>query len=490
MNMQTEGTPSSPYPRSIPRTLASILLLCLGDAFALLLAGGVGLIVAVSIGNADWPSPEEVLEFKIRERVADFAVAAILWVLWFHVIHNRYLRPIPFWSEVLETTKVAFFMAGVNLAVIALARNDYSRSIWFFGWISLIVLVPVLRTLTRMLLIRFHLWSRPTWIIGCGENAQEARLALQSEWQMGFSILGFLTPGDLNQKTIQGLFESKSLGERSPRLRDVVFVIALDDQEPIDPAALILDLTLAGARSIHMIPSLRGIPLYGADLSYFFSHEVLLLGIRNNLALRFSKVLKMGFDILLTCLLLIPAFPLLLVAGVLIWMEDQGSIFYLQKRVGRHGREFDMLKLRTMRCDAEQQLAEWKRKNSPEWVEYCNNSFKLQDDPRLLKVGHFLRRTSIDELPQLFNVLRGDMSLVGPRPFLKRETATYGKNFVLYQSTRPGMTGLWQVSGRSKTSFQQRATLDAWYIRNWSLAYDILILLRTVVVVFTGRGAL
>jgi lipopolysaccharide/colanic/teichoic acid biosynthesis glycosyltransferase len=152
-------------------------------------------------------------------------------------------------------------------------------------------------------------------------------------------------------------------------------------------------------------------------------------------------------------------------------------------------KEFGMIKLRTMRRDAEEQLAIWRQKDSLEWRTYCANNFKLEHDPRLLKIGAFLRRMSIDELPQLINVLKGQMSLVGPRPILSREIEDYGKTISLYTSTKPGMTGLWQVSGRSKTSFVQRATLDGWYIRNWSLGYDIVILLRTIGVVLRSAGA-
>ena len=463
--------------------------LILSDGVAFVIAGVLGLFFAIAMGNAEWPMWKELFEWGVRERVTDFLFGGVVWLIWFHVIKNRYRRPIPFWSEVMESSKLLLVFALANLALIALTRHDYSRSIWFFGWLVLIPLIPLLRTLTRSLLLRFHCWTRPTWIVGQGENAEEAVLALESEWQMGFQIQSLLSSKAMNQEALKVLLGEASEASVIRDIRDVVFVIALEDHETSNLSALVLDLTLLGVRTIHIIPTLRGIPLYGADLSYFFSHEVLLLGLRNNLAMRFSKTLKMAFDILIASILLLPSSLILLVAAVFIWLEDRGPIFYVQSRLGFQEKEFQMLKLRSMRTDADAMLEGWRRTNSKEWQVYSENNFKIPEDPRLLRVGKFIRKSSIDELPQLFNVLRGEMSLVGPRPILPREAEVYGKNLVLYQSTRPGMTGLWQVSGRSKTSFQQRGDLDAWYIRNWSLAYDIILLLRTISVVFGGRGA-
>ncbi|MEI7564016.1 MAG: sugar transferase, partial [bacterium] len=314
-------------------------------------------------------------------------------------------------------------------------------------------------------------------------------LALESEWQMGFSIQGYLTPEQVHEGGISDLSKGGNNRPKSRNLGDLVFVIALDDNEPTELSNLILKLTLASAQSIHIIPPLRGIPLYGAELSYFFSHEVLMLGIKNNLAIRLSKTIKRVFDFTLTVLLLLPSSLIFLMAGLFIWFEDRGPIFFIQRRLGVDGKPFNMIKLRSMRQDADQMLDDWRSRNTLEWAAYRANGNKLENDPRQLKIGRLLRRSSIDELPQLFNVLRGEMSLVGPRPILERESADYGANLILYKTTRPGMTGLWQVSGRSKASFHQRSSLDGWYIRNWSLTYDIIIILRTIGVVLSGRGA-
>ncbi len=168
--------------------------------------------------------------------------------------------------------------------------------------------------------------------------------------------------------------------------------------------------------------------------------------------------------------------------------QDGGPAFYAQKRIGKDGREFLCWKFRTMVTDADtvlerllnadpQARAEWERDR------------KLRNDPRITRIGHFLRRNSLDELPQFYNVLRGDMSLVGPRPVVEEETHLYGRRLRHYLSVRPGITGLWQVSGRNNLSYSRRVALDSFYVENWSLAGDIAILFRTVFVVLGQRGA-
>ena len=181
--------------------------------------------------------------------------------------------------------------------------------------------------------------------------------------------------------------------------------------------------------------------------------------------------------------------PLLFLIGLVIKLEDGGPVLYTQQRIGRNGKPFNVIKFRSMVVNAHDVLLRWLEESPEIKQEYVQNNFKLRNDPRTTKMGKWLRRYSLDELPQLWNVIKGEMSLVGPRPLLERELQDYGKTIELYKQARPGITGIWQISGRSKTKFSDRANLDAWYIRNWSLWYDIYILLKTVVVVIKRDGA-
>ncbi len=197
--------------------------------------------------------------------------------------------------------------------------------------------------------------------------------------------------------------------------------------------------------------------------------------------------MKTAFDILVAALLLaIVSIPLLII--VLIIRLDGGPALYAHKRIGAGGRPFNCLKFRTMVPDSERVLAEVLARDSAMAAQWAATR-KLTDDPRVTRVGRFLRNSSLDELPQLINVLRLEMSLVGPRPIVESEIPLYGEGFTQYCAVRPGMTGLWQVSGRSDISYERRVQLDTWYVDNWSFWHDMIVLLRTIPAVLGGEGA-
>ena len=197
-----------------------------------------------------------------------------------------------------------------------------------------------------------------------------------------------------------------------------------------------------------------------------------------------QAVAKRSFDLFVTLLGSILLSPVFLLIALAVKLTSRGPVFFAQERVGYHGRPFRILKFRTMVADAEERLEDLLHMN-----EATGPLFKMSNDPRVTRVGRFLRKLSLDELPQLFNVIRGDMSLVGPRPPLPREVAQYEDWMMARLEVRPGITGLWQVSGRSELPFEDYVRLDLFYIENWSLAYDLFILAKTVPTLLTTRGA-
>ena len=196
------------------------------------------------------------------------------------------------------------------------------------------------------------------------------------------------------------------------------------------------------------------------------------------------SVAKRSFDVTAACLALVVTFPVLLAAMVATRIQGKGPVFFRQVRVGANGEPFTITKLRTMVVDAEAQKAGLLDRN-----EMDGPLFKITDDPRITPVGRVLRKLSIDELPQLFCVVRGSMSLVGPRPALPEEAALWDEQVHERLRVRPGITGMWQVSGRSTTTFEDYKRLDLYYVDNWSLTHDIRICAKTVGVVLSGRGA-
>jgi undecaprenyl-phosphate galactose phosphotransferase len=213
---------------------------------------------------------------------------------------------------------------------------------------------------------------------------------------------------------------------------------------------------------------------------------------RNKSMLVESKIpwWKRGFDVIFSSFAVLITFPLMVLIAIAIKLTDGGSIFFRHSRVGYKGEVFELLKFRSMYPDAEDRLKKILEEN-PEAREEWNRTFKLKNDPRVTPVGKFLRKTSLDELPQFFNVLKGDMSVVGPRPVVREELDKYYKDKARYYlSVKPGVTGYWQVEGRSDVNnYEERVNMDVWYVQKQSFLLDLKIILKTVWVMLTGKGA-
>jgi lipopolysaccharide/colanic/teichoic acid biosynthesis glycosyltransferase len=201
-----------------------------------------------------------------------------------------------------------------------------------------------------------------------------------------------------------------------------------------------------------------------------------------------SGLVKRVLDIAASTIFFVLTLPVMLIVAGFIRLDSPGPALYRQTRVGRGGRPFELFKLRTMRKDSDAVLAEYLLQN-PEQEEEWRSYRKLKDDPRVTRLGRFLRKYSLDELPQLFNVVRGNMSLVGPRPVVFEETRSFGEHGPIVFSMRPGLTGLWAVSGRNEVSYDERAQMESRYVQDWTLLLDFQIILRTVPAVLTGHGA-
>lgn len=194
------------------------------------------------------------------------------------------------------------------------------------------------------------------------------------------------------------------------------------------------------------------------------------------------------FDLCISFLAILLFLPLLLIIACIIRVSSPGPILFVQQRMGKDGKQFPCLKFRSMVVDASDRLAHLLATSDDARKEWERDQ-KLRNDPRITPIGHILRKTSLDELPQLFNVLIGQMSIVGPRPIIEQEIQRYGMRYAAYCSIRPGLTGLWQVSGRSELSYETRVRLDAFYAKRKSLAYDLTICFRTVPAVLASRGS-
>ncbi len=237
-----------------------------------------------------------------------------------------------------------------------------------------------------------------------------------------------------------------------------------------------------------ILPKLSKVPLINAEIIGSITQKGVAFSIKNNLLHPLDKFIKNGFDFMLALLITIILLPILLVIYLMIILLSSGNPIFTQMRIGRGGKPFAIYKFRTMRTDADEALAKLLAKDEEAKREW-EQEHKLKNDPRITSIGDFLRKTSLDELPQLYNVLRGEMSLVGPRPIVKEEIEKYGEYFHYFSAVNPGITGLWQVSGRNDIDYSERVQLDVWYVRNWSIDLDIMILIKTVDAVIHKRGS-
>ncbi len=241
-------------------------------------------------------------------------------------------------------------------------------------------------------------------------------------------------------------------------------------------------------RKVIVLPKMSKISIINGELISSIHHKGMAFYIKNNLLSPLDQIIKRGFDICVASIGLILLSPFLIWLYSLVYTATKGHPIFSHERIGFGGRKFKVFKFRTMYLDADERL-ELLLESCDESKEEWEKDFKLKNDPRVTKIGQFLRKTSLDELPQLWNVLKGEMSLVGPRPITEAEIQKYGEYFEYFIAVTPGITGLWQVSGRNDVEYNERVQLDVWYVRNWSVELDLQILIKTILVVLGRKGS-
>ncbi|MDX3895318.1 undecaprenyl-phosphate galactose phosphotransferase WbaP [Pusillimonas sp.] len=429
-------------------------------------------------------------EDEITSRLTAHILLALLCVGWFWLRLRHYSYRKTFWFELKEIIRTVLIFAVIDLAIVAFSKWHLSRYIWIFTWSSVLFLMPLGRLIAKKLLNTLKLWKTPSIIIGTGKNAQDAYKAISSEKDLGFDIQYFFSTNDKEQ--LNTLFDIPVINDTSTFWRitspkDTQFFVALEFEEEAQRDLWIRNLATRSCRAVSIIPSTRGVPLNSTDMSFIFSHEVLILRVNNNLTKATSRFLKRSFDIFGSLAITIVLSPVL-VALILLIMLDGGPAFFSHERIGQNGKKFNCLKFRSMILNSHEALQNLLDTDADARAEW-EKDFKLKDDPRITRIGRFIRSTSLDELPQLWNVLKGEMSLVGPRPVIEEELVRYAENLDYYLLAKPGMTGLWQVSGRNDVDYDTRVYFDVWYVKNWSLWNDIAILFKTVKAVRHRNGA-
>jgi exopolysaccharide biosynthesis polyprenyl glycosylphosphotransferase len=386
---------------------------------------------------------------------------------------------------------LSFGVVALILATYLAKLPGLSRAWTLLAWVLAIFTVIAARSLVavvRSLAHRHGRWLQPTLVVGSNSEAADIIRILRSSPAAGLVPVGCLTSSLAERLELDFCSEDVPVLGSAREIKDVM------------DAAGVTAVIIASSAFDHDVLARMIAELRGEDVDVHISSglfEVLtsrvlvsevagvpLITVKGISLSKGNLFVKRIFDLVVGGVVVLAGLPLWLAIALAIRLTSRGPVFYSQERVGRSGRRFGMVKFRSMYIDAEERLAELAEVN-----EASGPLFKMRDDPRVTSVGRWLRKFSLDEFPQLINVLRGEMSLVGPRPPLPHEVEKYSKNDWRRLEVVPGMTGLWQVSGRSSLTFEEMVRLDLFYIENWSVALDLTLLFRTVPAVLFARGA-
>jgi Undecaprenyl-phosphate galactose phosphotransferase WbaP len=346
------------------------------------------------------------------------------------------------------------------------------------------VLVPTIRSAVRHAGSRTSWWGFPVVLFGGGEITLSVVRKLKSQPNLGLRPLAIVADR-VPEWITEDLTVYQSGDLHTILASGVRHAIVVSPEVPQSQLSDVLEHGNAFS-NVTVIPNSNFVGKVGSYTQDLMG--VVGVQVRNDLVNAGSLLAKRAIDVTISGALLISLLPVIAVVWLLVALESGRPVFYSQKRVGRDGRAFHIWKFRTMVDNAAEILAHHLA-NNPDLRKEWEENQKLRNDPRVTRIGKLLRKTSLDELPQLWNVLKGEMSLVGPRPIVHDEVAKYKEAYSLYAKAIPGITGLWQVSGRNRTTYAERIAYDSYYVRNWSVWMDVYLLAKTVTVVLTGYGA-
>jgi Undecaprenyl-phosphate galactose phosphotransferase WbaP len=452
------------------------------DLLSLMLSGILGLTLRAIIGGGF-----ETIEFYMR--------MVPLIIIFLGVYGWSGLYPSVGLSLVEELRRLTISSSIVFLLVTGFtfwvhSAEIFSRLVFAFTWIFALIMVPLLRIFARCLFVKRGLWGEPVFIVGDGSQAKEIANFLRLNLQFGLMPVALITDFndlDISKRAIKPKSEDYfdiNVARRNSLIVDTLVLVT--SEIPNFFQDLIVGKINFGYKRLILIPNLHWVGSVGVipyDLEGYLGLEV-----RQNLLSDWQQLVKRFLEICIVIFISPIVILFITLISITIRLDTKGKILYSQERIGKGGARFKMLKFRTMVPNSDEILEKFLDKD-PEAKKEWEEAQKLRKDPRVTRIGSILRKSSLDELPQLWNVLIGEMSLVGPRPIVEKEINHYSQAFELYKQVFPGMTGLWQVSGRNDVGYEERIRFDEYYVRNWSIWLDLYIILRTIWTVIRGEGA-
>ncbi|QDF29508.1 sugar transferase [Halarcobacter anaerophilus] len=374
-----------------------------------------------------------------------------------------YFTRYDFWSDTKRIFKGLFISFVFVFTVITLTKmsQEYSRAFIIIFYLLAIFLIPTSKRILKRILFKFNFFRINVKVVGNSDLVDELENELKDNWYFGYNLCK----------------------------KKFKMVILISKNLEVEQFKRLIKIYSKKTRNVYIIPYVYHLDFTHADIVDYFNVRLSTIHLENRLLSYKNIFIKVFFEKILVLCILPFGLMLHLFMIILIKKDSEGKVLFKQKRLGLKGEKFSCYKYRTMYENGDEILKEYLSKH-PNEVEYYEKYHKYQNDPRITKIGKILRATSLDEFPQFFNVLRGDMNLMGPRPYMISEKEKIGKyNQDIILDVKPGITGLWQVSGRNNLTFDERVQLDKWYINNWSLWMDFVIFMKTIHVVFSKIGA-
>ncbi|MGQ9819840.1 MAG: sugar transferase [Candidatus Kapaibacteriales bacterium] len=473
--------------------LYSILLVCFD-----LLVFYISFIAAYFIRQSIPESVDFLLPFNIP---LDFLMLQI-WIpatfLIIFLFNGLYTKKRDYWEDLLYLIKSFFNSVILVFFILTFLKysGQISRSHLIIAFLIFFILNSAGRYFFKILLNSMNIGVEKILVVGITDSSMSLANLINDDKYIGYKVMGIWDKNYDREKnnflpinhSLQ-LITDDSFFEfiKSKNIENIIV-----SETYSKDTSFLYDLRQR-TKNIFLIPESKTFFAYNSFLFSMLYSDSLVLSFKNNLKDPVNKFLKRGFDIIVSLILILLVFglfsPIMLLLVILIKLDSPGPVFFKQERVGQNGKKIFVFKFRTMFGNSNEIFEKYIADNpdaKAEWEQF----HKLKNDPRITRFGRFLRSTSLDELPQLFNVLRGQLSLVGPRPVREGEiTRFYKDSAVIYFEIRPGITGLWQISGRNQVQYERRVQFDIMYTFNWSFWLDIVILLKTLKVIITKEGA-
>ncbi len=401
-----------------------------------------------------------------EDDISRFFLSGLLFILFVIVNFSLglYTKRNDFWEELRRSYIAAFILLFIIVMVLFIAKSteEYSRTFYVLMFVNLLWITPLIRVASKKVLHKLGLWQINAYLVGNESQMKKLQRDLAINWYLGY-------------KSVDSIEKA-----------EIVFIATRDIK--IDELEAMIHAYKQQVKEVILIPYLHNISFANAEIIDLRLGRTSFINIQNQLFIKKNILIKKTAEFILVLLMLPLIAVVLLIITVFVKLDSKGPIFFKQTRLGRNAQHFKCYKFRTMHSENEVLLSDYLFQN-PEEIEHYSKYHKYQNDPRITEVGYWLRRFSLDELPQIINIFRFEMNLIGPRPYMINEKEKIGDDLETVLHVRPGLTGLWQISGRNDLDFFERVNLDVWYIQNWSLWLDFIIFLKTFVVLVTRRGA-